>query len=58
MRGEALRLTREQGSRPVPDKLHTYLLEIRGQVLPKSEAGKATFDRGLCTSPNSSPNTG
>jgi transposase len=39
--GEALRLTREQGSRPVLDKLHTYLLEIRGQVLPKSQAGKA-----------------
>jgi transposase len=41
VRGEALRLTREQGSQPVLDKLHTYLLEIRGQVLPKSEAGKA-----------------
>ena len=41
MRGEALRLAREQGSRPVLDKLHAYLLEIRGQLLPKSEAGQA-----------------
>jgi hypothetical protein len=29
VRGEALRLAREQGSRPVLDKLHAYLLEIR-----------------------------
>lgn len=39
--GEDLRLKREQGARPILEKLHGYLLEIREQVLPKSEAGAA-----------------
>ena len=39
--GEALRLLREQASQPVLDQLHEYLLQIRDQVLPKSEAGQA-----------------
>ena len=41
LRGENLRLAREHGSRPVLDRLHAYLLEIRDQLLPKSEAGQA-----------------
>jgi transposase len=41
LRGEALRMVREQGARPVLDRLHEYLLEIRDQLLPKSEAGQA-----------------
>jgi hypothetical protein len=39
--GEDLRLVREQGAWPVLEKLHTYLLEIQDQLLPKSEAGQA-----------------
>ena len=39
--GRGLRLMREQGARPVLEKLHAYLLEIRDQLLPKSEAGQA-----------------
>jgi transposase len=39
--GADLRLAREQGARPVLEKLHTYLLEIHDQLLPKSEAGQA-----------------
>jgi transposase len=39
--GEPLRLLREQGSRPVLERLHAYLLEIQDQLLPKSEAGQA-----------------
>jgi transposase len=39
--GEGLRLMREQGARPVLEKLHAYLNEIREQLLPKSEAGQA-----------------
>jgi transposase len=39
--GEDLRLVREQGARPVLEKLHAYLLEIQDQLLPKSEAGQA-----------------
>ncbi len=39
--GEELRLLREQASRPVLERLHEYLLKIRDQVLPKSEAGQA-----------------
>jgi transposase len=39
--GEQLRLLREQASRPVLGQLHEYLLKIRDQVLPKSEAGQA-----------------
>ena len=32
---------REQGARPVLEKLHAYLLEAREELLPKSEAGQA-----------------
>jgi transposase len=32
---------REQASQPVLTQLHEYLLKIRDQVLPKSEAGQA-----------------
>lgn len=39
--GEDLRLVREQGARPVLEKLHAYLLEIHDQLLPKSEASQA-----------------
>jgi len=39
--GEDIRLVREQGARPVLEKLHAYLLEIQDQLLPKSEAGQA-----------------
>jgi len=39
--GEDLRLMREQGARPVLNKIHAYLLEVRQQLLPKSEAGQA-----------------
>jgi transposase len=41
LRGEALRLVREQEARPMLNQLHEYLLKIRGQVLPKSDAGQA-----------------
>src|SRR5713226_5014775 len=39
--GDALRLLREHASRPVLAQLQDYLLKIRDQVLPKSEAGQA-----------------
>jgi transposase len=39
--GEDLRLLREQGARPVLEKLHAYLLQIHKELLPKSEAGQA-----------------
>jgi transposase len=39
--GEELRLLREQASQPVLTQLHEYLLKIRDQMLPKSEAGQA-----------------
>jgi transposase len=39
--GEDLRLVREQGARPVLEKLHAYLREARQELLPKSEAGQA-----------------
>lgn len=39
--GEDLRMVREQGARPVLEKLHAYLREIQDQLLPKSEAGQA-----------------
>ncbi len=39
--GEKLRMAREQDARPTLDRLHKYLLTIREQVLPKSEAGQA-----------------
>jgi hypothetical protein len=41
LRAEDLRLLRQQGSRPVLDRLHAYLLEIQERLLPKSEAGQA-----------------
>ena len=40
-RGEELRLLRERDARPVLNQLHDYLLTIREQVLPKSEARQA-----------------
>jgi transposase len=40
-RGEELRLLREREARPKLNQLHEYLLTIREQVLPKSEAGQA-----------------
>jgi transposase len=39
--GEQLRLLRQEVSRPVLDQLHTYLLKIRDELLPKSEPGQA-----------------
>jgi transposase len=39
--GEDLRLMREQGARPVLEKVHAYLLQIHEELLPKSEAGQA-----------------
>ena len=36
--GEQLRLLREQASRPVLEQLHRYLLQIRDDLLPRSEA--------------------
>ena len=45
LRGEQLRLLREQGTGPVLERLHAYLLEIRDQLLPKSDAGQAVADR-------------
>ena len=39
--GEALRLLREHASRPVLEQLHAYLLKIKDELLPKSEAGLA-----------------
>ena len=41
LQGEDLRLAREQGSRPVLDSLHQYLLKIQHEILPKSDAGQA-----------------
>jgi transposase len=41
LRGEQLRQAREEGARPVLNLLHEYLLTIREQVLPKSDAGQA-----------------
>jgi hypothetical protein len=41
LRGEALRLLREREARPMLNQLQVYLLTIRAQVLPKSEAGQA-----------------
>src|SRR5205085_4126915 len=39
--GEDLRLLREQGTRPVLERLRAYLLDIQDELLPKSEAGQA-----------------
>jgi transposase len=41
LRGDHLRLLREREARPMLNRLHEYLLTIREQVLPKSEAGQA-----------------
>lgn len=41
IQGEALQLLREQVSRPILEKLSTYLLKISDELLPKSEAGQA-----------------
>jgi len=41
LRGEARRILREQGARPVLGQLHTYLLRLRQELLPKSAAGQA-----------------
>jgi transposase len=41
IQGEDLRLLREQASAPVLAELQEYLLKIRDEVLPKSEAGQA-----------------
>lgn len=41
VRGEQLRVLREQGSRPVLEQLHVYLVKIGNELLPKSEAGQA-----------------
>ena len=41
IRGEARRILREQGARPVLGQLHDYLLRIREELLPKSIAGQA-----------------
>ena len=41
LRGEELRLAREQDARPMLIQIHEYLLAIREQVLPKSESGQA-----------------
>jgi transposase len=39
--GDDLRLLRQQGSAPVLEQLHEYLDKISGEVLPKSDAGRA-----------------
>lgn len=39
--GEQLRLLREQAAQSVLEQLHEYLFKIRGELLPKSEAGQA-----------------
>jgi transposase len=39
--GDDLRLLREQASAPVLAQLHEYLLKVRDEVLPKSEAAQA-----------------
>lgn len=41
IQGETLRLLRQQASKPVLDRLETYLLKISDQLLPKSDAGQA-----------------
>jgi transposase len=38
---EDRRLLREQGARPVLEKLHAYLLRIHKELPPRSEAGQA-----------------
>jgi transposase len=41
LRGEELRMLRQQGAAPVLERLHTYLVKIQAELLPKSEAGQA-----------------
>lgn len=41
LRGDDLRQLREEVSRPIANQLHAYLLSIRPQLLPKSDAGQA-----------------
>jgi hypothetical protein len=41
LRGEPLRVLREQGAAPVLQRLHTYMVKIQAELLPKSEAGQA-----------------
>ena len=45
LRGEARRILREQGPRPVPEHLHSYPSRIRAGVASKSAAGQGG---GLC----------
>jgi hypothetical protein len=39
LRGELLRVAREQDAHPMLDGLHAYLLAIREQVLPEERSG-------------------
>src|ERR1700752_3607 len=41
LKGEQLRLLREQGARPLLNELHEYLPRISQEMLPKSVAGQA-----------------
>ena len=41
LQGESLRLLREQASWPVLEQMHAYLLRIKDELLPRSEAGQA-----------------
>jgi transposase len=41
LHAEQLSLLREHASRPVLERLHQYMLQIREELLPKSEAGQA-----------------
>jgi gamma-glutamylcyclotransferase (GGCT)/AIG2-like uncharacterized protein YtfP len=41
VKGEQLRLLREQTAAPVLEQLHAYLGKIREELLPKSDAGQA-----------------
>jgi transposase len=41
LRGDDLRMARQHGAKPALERLHTYLVELRSELLPKSEAGKA-----------------
>jgi hypothetical protein len=57
IQGDDLRLLREQGSRPVTEQLHLYLLKISEQLLPKSDAGQAVayMRTAICPSTTSGP---
>jgi transposase len=41
LRGEELRVLRQQGAAPALERLHAYLVKIQAELLPKSEAGRA-----------------